>query len=69
MVGFIRSTVIHSVYYIGQHSIHEIGMHSIYEFLTKLTDHQKDDSQWKEWGKRDSDAKAYCKKIKKKNSD
>ena len=56
------STVIHSVYYIGQHSIHEIGMHSIYEFLTKLTDHQKDDSQWKEWGKRDSDAKAYCKR-------
>jgi len=48
------------VYYIGQHAVHEIGMHSLYEWMTKLTNHPKDDSQWKEWGKRDSDAKAYC---------
>ena len=44
----------------GQHAVHEIGMHSLYEWMTLMTGHPTDAKQWKEWAKRDSDARAYC---------
>ena len=48
------------VYWMGQHAVHEIGMHSLYEWMTLMTGHPTDAKQWKEWAKRDSDARAYC---------
>jgi hypothetical protein len=53
-------TAVLKVYWLGQHAVHDIGLHSLYEWMTKITGHPSDEKQWKEWARRDSDAKQYC---------